>query len=250
MTNVPPSVPPQGPPQGSPYGPQYGPGPAGAGYAPPVQKTSGLAVASLVLGVLGFVSAGLLGLVGLIMGIIAAISTSKNPQLKGKGLAIAGAVLGGVSLLMVPLMISILLPSVGAARDLARQAVALSQMNSVGQAMMMYETSDGDRLPSSDRWKTQLTDAGYIMPQNLVHPADNSQYMAMNFNLDGKSTYDVSEPSRTVLVFECKPGTGSSGGPRNLANPPRGDGVLVLFCDGHVEAVDPADVGDLKWTAD
>lgn len=56
-------------------------------------RTSGLAVASLVLGIVG-IFLNFLSILAIIFGGIAISQTSKNPDLKGKGLAIAGLVLG------------------------------------------------------------------------------------------------------------------------------------------------------------
>src|SRR6266851_10317814 len=63
-------------------------------------KTSGLAIASLVLGILGFCSFGLTALVGLILGIVSLARINRsNSALKGWGLALAGTVLSAVFLL-------------------------------------------------------------------------------------------------------------------------------------------------------
>src|SRR4051794_21207180 len=57
----------------------------------PTAQTSGLAIASLVCGILGWCTAGISALAGLILGIMA-LSKIKNSQgrLSGRGLAIAG----------------------------------------------------------------------------------------------------------------------------------------------------------------
>lgn len=67
------------------------------------QKTSGLAIASLVLSILGFLGSwfvlgGLFALIGLVLGIIALVKTRKGAG--GKGMAIAGVVLSSISLLI------------------------------------------------------------------------------------------------------------------------------------------------------
>ena len=79
-----------------PYGqyPQYGYGqmpPPAPGSAPYVTQpsTNGLAIASLVL-------AFFCGIAGLICGIIALSQISKNPQQKGRGLAIAGVTISAI----------------------------------------------------------------------------------------------------------------------------------------------------------
>ena len=97
-----PPPPPQYPPPPYPPGQyptgQYPPGqyPTGSPYAP--QTTSGAAIASLILGILGFCIPALSGLVAIILGIVGIRSTAK-PNVKGRGLAIAGLVLGVLTLL-------------------------------------------------------------------------------------------------------------------------------------------------------
>lgn len=53
-----------------------------------VQRTSGLAVASLVLGIIGF------SILAIIFGGVAIGQTEKDPNLSGRGMAVAGLVLG------------------------------------------------------------------------------------------------------------------------------------------------------------
>ena len=63
------------------------PGPPGM---PHLARTSGLAAASLVLGILGFLSCGLTGFVGLVLGIVALVGISRSAgRLRGQGIAVA-----------------------------------------------------------------------------------------------------------------------------------------------------------------
>ncbi len=62
-------------------------------YGAPPQKTSGLAIASLVLGILS-ICAGLLGLIAIGLGIAAHSSINSNSNMTGKGMATWGIVLG------------------------------------------------------------------------------------------------------------------------------------------------------------
>lgn len=75
------------------------PPPLGGGYgmAPGPQRTSGAAVASLIFGILGCVP-WLTGLTAVILGIVGLKST-KDPRVSGRGMAIAGLILGGISIL-------------------------------------------------------------------------------------------------------------------------------------------------------
>jgi hypothetical protein len=86
-----PSQPPPPPP------PDWQPGAPLAGYGVVVpQRTSAAAVTSLVLGILGCVPL-LTGLLAVAFG-LAGIRTTRDPRIRGRGLAIAGLVLGLVSL--------------------------------------------------------------------------------------------------------------------------------------------------------
>lgn len=115
MSNLPP------PPGSDPYGqqpyqqpPPYGQAPppaygGGYGYGGQQPKTSGLAVAGMVCGICGlvfFCLYGIPGLVGLVLSLVALkqIGDSQG-ALKGRGMAIAGAVTGGLSVLMGILLV-------------------------------------------------------------------------------------------------------------------------------------------------
>ena len=74
----------------------------------PVTRTNGLAIASLVLGILWLFWLG--SLVGLILGVVA-LKQIKSRNQRGRGIAIAGVVLG--SLALVVLVIALIVPSSG-----------------------------------------------------------------------------------------------------------------------------------------
>jgi uncharacterized membrane protein YvbJ len=60
-------------------------------------RTSGMAIASLVVGIVAFIFFGILGILAIIFGAIGLSQTGKDPTLKGKGMAVAGLVLGIIS---------------------------------------------------------------------------------------------------------------------------------------------------------
>src|SRR5437870_1327190 len=63
--------------------------------------TSGMAAASLALGLLGLFSAGLTALIGLILGIVGLRQIGRSDgRLQGHGLAVAGIIVSGLVLLM------------------------------------------------------------------------------------------------------------------------------------------------------
>jgi uncharacterized membrane protein YvbJ len=59
------------------------------------ERTSGLAIAALITGILG------ISLLAIIFGGIAMSQTSKDPNLKGRGMAVAGLVLGILGMVAV-----------------------------------------------------------------------------------------------------------------------------------------------------
>ncbi|MFO1532459.1 MAG: DUF4190 domain-containing protein [Thermoplasmatota archaeon] len=74
--------------------------PAMGGYPPGHQKTSGMAIAALVLGIVGLCPyiGIIVGLIALILGIVARKNIRQNPSMKGDGLALTGIILGAVGL--------------------------------------------------------------------------------------------------------------------------------------------------------
>jgi prepilin-type processing-associated H-X9-DG protein len=109
-----------------------------------------MALAALVLGILGLVTCPLIfGVLGLIFGIIALVRANASPLHPGRGLAIAGICCGGASLLMLPMLIAILLPSLARAREIAKRAVCASNLRGIGQAMKVYANDNADWYPTT-----------------------------------------------------------------------------------------------------
>jgi Domain of unknown function (DUF4190) len=94
----------------SPYGapPSYGPPPTGypapgyaGAYGQPAQKTNNLAIASLVASVIGILPfvCGIGSIIGIVLGVVA-LNQIKSSGEGGRGLAIAGIVVGAVTFLI------------------------------------------------------------------------------------------------------------------------------------------------------
>ncbi len=109
----------------------------------------GLAMASLVLGVLSIPSLACLGLgavAAIVMGIVALMKASSAPhEYGGKGLAIGGIVCGVVSFLMIPvigIVAAIAIPSLLRARVSANEASAIADVRVVVSAQAAYASSN------------------------------------------------------------------------------------------------------------
>ena len=79
------------------YGAPYGPPPYS--WPPARGKVSGFAIAGFVLGLLGFLI--LTAILGVVFGLVALVKIRDNPQLRGKGLAIAGLAVSGLWLVLL-----------------------------------------------------------------------------------------------------------------------------------------------------
>ena len=114
------------------------------------QPRKGMAISSLVLGILSIPTLGLLligGVVGLILGIIALRRVNRDPAAYGgKGIAIAGIVTSGASFLfagMIGVVAAIAIPNVIKSAQAARETVALRVVGEIGQAQRLYSVTKG-----------------------------------------------------------------------------------------------------------
>ena len=112
-------------------------------------KTSGMAIAALVLALTGFIPfIGLfLAITGLILGIISlkAINRSRG-ELKGKGMAIAGVSVGGFVILIGLIMLAVMIPVMSMYKTRADEAAIVADMHAINTAVMIYELENG-RFP-------------------------------------------------------------------------------------------------------
>ncbi|HEY0323864.1 MAG TPA: DUF4190 domain-containing protein [Pyrinomonadaceae bacterium] len=119
-------------------------------YARPTQKRAGLAIASLVVGILSFMTFGMFGVgavAAFIMGIVALRRARKNPALYGgEGFAIAGVVLGSVSALIfayVLVIAAISIPNLLASRRAANEAGTMMSLRQIASAEATYYATKG-----------------------------------------------------------------------------------------------------------
>jgi prepilin-type processing-associated H-X9-DG protein len=205
--------------------------------APP--KVSGLAIASLILGLLGFVTVGVASLPGLVLGIVALIKVRKDPsRLAGSGLAIAGICVSGFTLLLLPLMAALLLPALATAKSKAQTIQCITRVKQLNLALIMYATDHEETLPPADKWCDMVVPylgksmATFHCP---AEPGDGCSY-SFNAALSNQKLPKPNRASKTVLVFSSADGWNRSAGEDQLA-PHRHEGRMctVGFADGRVE---------------
>ncbi len=211
-------------------------------------KTSGLAIASLVLGILGALTLGVTALAGLILGLMARRRITKSQgQLSGSGLAIAGVVVSAVFLFFgMALSGTMLLPVLARAKGRARSTVCAHNLRQLALAVATYADANGDRLPPASTWCDALLPlAGPAAFQCPLRAGQRCGY-AFNQALSGKKLGEVNP--RMVLLFESDTGWNGTGDARQLA--PHGhpsQAVNVAFADFSVQQVKLSEVTSLQW---
>lgn len=218
----------------------------------PDAKTSGLAIASLVLGILSFFTFFLTALPAIILGVIGIFKIEKSAgQLKGKGLSIAGITISGVSLILIlPITLGIMMPALGRVRAQAQRVVCATNMSALGKQMLIYACDSDDMYPTASKWCDLLIEHAEPSEKEFRCPGacEEPCNYAMNKNIE---KLGVDAPPDMVLLFETSPGWNQSGGPEILSTEShQGEGCNVLFNDGHVRFVKTEDLNDLKWTAE
>jgi Domain of unknown function (DUF4190)/GYF domain 2 len=146
------------------YGPAAGAAPAPAGPPPyrpvrPAEQSQGLAVTSLILGILSLVGCSLFtGIPAVICGHIARSRSNSFPErYGGAGLALAGLITGyagmAFSLLILPAM---LLPALAKAKERAQEINCMNNMTSIGLSFKQWGLDNADQFP----WGVSVTNGG------------------------------------------------------------------------------------------
>ncbi|HKP73076.1 MAG TPA: DUF4190 domain-containing protein, partial [Pyrinomonadaceae bacterium] len=144
------------------------------------KKRVGMAVASLVFGIISLPTLGLLGvgaILGIVLGIVALGKAKNQPtEYGGRGLAIGGIVMSVLSLvLIVPVGIisAIAIPNLLAARRAANEGSAIGTMRRLATAELTYQSTVGDGKFGD---MTELEAADLIRDANLARGFKNGYF--------------------------------------------------------------------------
>jgi hypothetical protein len=186
-------------------------------------KTSGLAIASLVLGILGM--CGITALLGLILGIVSLVKINRSGgRLSGQGLAIAGICVSGFMLLFsIPFMAGMTL------------------------AVKTYAVDHNGQLPPAATWCDAIQ-SRVGSPKVFQCPSEPERRCSYAFNakLDGKKDSEINP--QTVLLFESDAGWNGTGDADNLKpHSHSGRIVIVALADGAVMQIPRSKLGTLRW---
>ena len=165
------------PPRQNYYQPQY------QNYQTSKQK-SGLAIASMVIGIIGVVLMCLGGFIiapiGLILGIVALVKSNRRPsEYGGKGFAIAGIAICGLLTITLPVILAIAVPNLLAARRAANEGSAIYTIRTISDAEQKYMASMSGKCGD-----IQSLIAGKLLDVSLAKNEKNG-YRFMVVNLPG-----------------------------------------------------------------
>ncbi len=218
----------------------------------PDAKTSGLAIASLVLGILAVFTCFITAIPAIILGIIGLLKINKSAgQLKGAGLAITGMALPVAAVPFMMIMAAIMMPALSRTKGLAQRLVCGTNMQGLSTAIMVYANDYDEKYPTAEQWCDLLIEHADVDPRSFQCASGTSGEFSYGFNenLDGLGFDDAS--ADTVMLFEIAGGRNVVGGPEQLVTDRhRGEGCNILFADGHTEFVKAEHIEDLKWTVE
>jgi Domain of unknown function (DUF4190)/GYF domain 2 len=210
----------------------------------------GLAVTSLVLGILAFLTC-FTNIPAIICGHIAFSRAGRDPaQYGGRGMALTGLILGYLSLVVMPIAIfsAMLLPALSQAKNRAQSISCMNNMKQVGLAYRTWALDHQDAFPfnvstnqggtfelcdvasdgfdGSGAFHLQVMSNELSTPKILICPADTRKHAALDFfNLQAVN-----------VSYQVRSGT-------NLTDTNAQAVLLVcpihghkLLCDGSVQA--------------
>ena len=187
---------------------------------PPGPLKTGLAVTTLVLGIVSLLACPLLGIVAIITGIIAINQVSSAAHLHGgKRMAIAGLVCGVASIVGFPMWVWILVPGLSSVKEASLRTVCQANLKGIAVAVSIYQYDHPGQIGSPFDY---LIAQGDVPPKQFICPSSGlstSNYVYVPVDLN-----DPNVSADTVMLYEPKTNHGGEGG-------------NVIFADGHAEFV-------------
>ena len=171
--------------------------------SPPIQapglsvKSSGMAIAALVLGILSIFTCALTAIPAIILGIVSLVRIEKSGgSLTGRGFAITGIVVPAIALPIVLLM-GILMPALFHARQTAFRMVCGTNLSGIGKAMLIYANDYEDKLPRSGGKNS-------VWASHIPNWQANNRFGAYNVSPDGSGGTANISSCFYLLVKYCE----------------------------------------------
>jgi hypothetical protein len=170
-------------------------------------RTSGMAIASLVLGVCGLL--GITALIGLILGVLGLRQINDSDgRLKGRGLAISGIIVSTVLLIAVVVGVGYAIPRM---RFIANAEVGGERMKVILAALPDYITTHDYTMPPTESIDVMLQAIGVQQPGIGICPLNGQPYQT-NPSLSRVSVArgEYKETAKSiVLLYQSSPTLGT-----------------------------------------
>ena len=160
----------------------------GAAIAPQVVTSAagekkGLAITSLVLGILSVTCLMLIaGIPAIIAGLMALNRSRRRPaEYGGRGLAIAGIVMGAVSIMLTLVWLGLMLPALAQAKSKAQSINCINNLKQIGLGARMYANDNKGAFPKD--FAAMKDELG--TPKILFCPADGGKTRAESWGSFG-----------------------------------------------------------------
>jgi len=164
-------------------------------------RTSALAVWSLVLGILGILTLGIPSIAAIICGHLSHGKIKRSAGLlTGKGLAIAGLVLGYIGMVLAPLLIAAGFAAGNAAITRARKTTTMATAVAIESAVNNFYTEYGE-MPSGIEITDTSKDASLVKTLRGDDPARNTRKIRFLSVKEGTNHMNGVDPV-TLKIFD------------------------------------------------
>jgi hypothetical protein len=123
-------------------------------------------------------------------------------KLKGSGLALAGTIVYGIFLFMLPIFAAMMLPALASAKQKAQEINCVNNVKQLALAIRIYSGDNKDKFPPAATWCDSIkTAAG--SERIFKCPAANSSSRcdyAFNTKLDGMDENKI-DPQTVMMVL-------------------------------------------------
>lgn len=207
--------------------PQYGAQPYAAAQT---GETSGLAITSLVLGILSYLCFSIFASIPAVICGHIARSNIRNSQgrLKGDGMALGGLISGYINIALVPLFIilAIATPAFSNARNQAQEVRTMNDARQIGLACIQYASDHDGKYPDS----LEELAANQAFDRTVLQRPGTAGF---DYFGKGKTEKGITQPSTTAILAG--------------KNANRQGKRVVGYADGHVslDAFAPEEGGKL-----
>jgi ribosomal protein L40E len=184
-----------------------------AATTPMQLPASGLAITSLVLGIIStvafFMCGGIIGIPAVICGHIALSRANRFPErYGGRGLAIAGLATGYVGIVItLVIMPAMLLPALARAKEKAQEIVCVNNLKQIGTAVRVWANDHNDTLPQNFMQVTNYLGSPIclICPVDPQHkrPAGGSGWDPANISYELLTPGMSLEEVKNKVIVRC-----------------------------------------------